>query len=169
MNNPGTRNQKPILYLAQNRQIHKAAQQLGLGLEELRDMAGALNLGIRSLSTLSLDQRQELIERLASLGGQIRNPAVTDYDRQQATGNGQRGKVVRFPSLSDKQRKLIDDLASKVQWREDDGFARLCHKQIKAAYPRNNREVTKIRLALQSLIRQQEDKKDVGADPRVRP
>lgn len=33
---------KPILYLAQNRQIHKAAAQLGLGLEELRDMAGAL-------------------------------------------------------------------------------------------------------------------------------
>jgi hypothetical protein len=39
--------------------------------------------------------------------------------------------------------------------KEKDGFLRFCHKIIKASRPRNSREVTTLRLALESILDQQ--------------
>ncbi len=52
---------------------------------------------------------------------------------------------------------MLDTLASQVHWREQDGYLRFCHKILRAPRPRNSREVTKLCLALQSLIVQQEN------------
>ena len=54
----------------QNRAIHGLLSQKGLDLDQGREIAASINSGIRSLSALSVDQADELIERL---GGE-KNP-----------------------------------------------------------------------------------------------
>lgn len=144
---------KPIVYLAQNKALHKARAQLGLSVEELRLMAGAINLNIASISRLSLTQRKELIDRLNAMGAQVRNPSLSEYDLAE-----EKGKVARFPVPTAKQMKILDALADQVHWREADGYLRFCHKTIKAPAPRNHREVTTLLLALRSLLKQQQKK-----------
>ena len=157
---------KPVLYYIQQKAIFRAAKEVGLGIDDLRSMAGSLNLGIASLSRLSLDQRQALIERLRSLGATARNPTITRYDyEEEARANG---KLKRFPAITDKQLKMLAALAEQVQWREPDGYLRFCYMTLKAPAARNAREVTTLRLALQSLIKQQSaitDKKNEIPSP----
>jgi len=148
---------KPIVYYAQNKALHKARAQLGLSVEELRLMAGALNLGIASISRLSLTQRAQLIDRLNALGAQVRNPQLTEYDLAE-----ENGKVTRFPVPTAKQITILAALAARIEWREADGYLRFCHKTIKAPAPRNHREVTTLLLALRSLLKQQQDRQTVG-------
>ena len=50
---------------------------------------------------------------------------------------------------------MLDTLASQVDWREQDCYLRFCHKILRAPRPRNSREITKLRLALESLLIQQ--------------
>jgi hypothetical protein len=50
---------------------------------------------------------------------------------------------------------MVDSLAAQIRWHETDGYLRFCHKIIKAPRPRNSREVTTLRLALESLMSQQ--------------
>ena len=50
---------------------------------------------------------------------------------------------------------MLDTLASQIHWRVQDGYLRFCYKILLAPRPRNSREVTKLRLALQSMISQQ--------------
>jgi len=54
---------------------------------------------------------------------------------------------------------MLDSLANQVNWREPDGYLRLCWKLVKAPHPGNSEEVTKLRLALSSLVSQQSLKK----------
>ena len=82
------KSRRPQVYYLQNRAIHKARAQLeskGVldpwsGLNQIREIAAELNLGIRSVSKLSLKQREALIDRLKAMGATIRNPHLYDSD-----------------------------------------------------------------------------------------
>ena len=52
------------------------------------------------------------------------------------------------------QNVAIHSARARISWREKDGYQRFCHKVIKAPRPRNSREVTTLRLALESLTEQ---------------
>ncbi len=75
---------KPKVYELQNKAIHKARAELeaagvfqeGKSLEACRFMAGQINLGIQSVSRLSLPQREKLIEMLKDMGATVRNPHI---------------------------------------------------------------------------------------------
>jgi len=141
------------VYKLQNVAIHTARAQLEMqgvldpwsGLDRIREMAAELNLGIRSISRLNIEQRRALIDRLIEMGAQVKNPVIYDSDRPA-------GNVAPFTKTSEEQLRMLDTLASQVRWREKDRF---CYKVIKAPRPRNSREVTTLRLALESLRSQQ--------------
>ena len=136
--------------------IHTARAQLEMqgildpwsGLDRIREMAAELNLGIRSISRLNIEQRRVLIDRLIEMGAQVENPVIYDSDRPA-------GNVAPFIKTSEEQLRMLDTLAGQVRWREKDGYLRFCYKVIKAPRPRNSREVTTLRLALESLRSQQ--------------
>jgi len=153
-------------YKVQNSAIHTARAQLermGLldpwnGLEQIRDMAGELNLGIRSISRLSLDQRRALIDKLNEMGAQVKNPFIYDSDRKAdgaRSGKKQSGKIILYSRVTEDQLRMLDILASRIQWHTPDGYLRFCYKLIKCARPLNSRQVTTVRLALASLVDQQ--------------
>lgn len=156
---------RPQIYYLQNRAIHQARAQLeeqGIldpwaGVAQIREMAAEINLGIASISKLSLNQRQVLIDKLNAMGAQVRNPHIYQSDleeeRRQAGTPGPR-KVLLFAAVKEEQLRLLDSLANKIAWRETDGYLRLCHRLLKAPRPRNSKEVTKLRLTLESMINQ---------------
>jgi len=111
-------------------------------------MAAEINLGFRSISSLNIEQRRALIDRLIEMGARVKNPVVYYSDRPA-------GNIAPFMKISEEQLRMLDTLAAQVAWREKDGYFRFCHKVIKASRPRNSREVTTLRLALESLINQQ--------------
>jgi hypothetical protein len=55
------------------------------GLDRIREMAAELNLGIRSISRLNIEQRRALIDRLIEMGAQVKNPVIYDSDRPAAS------------------------------------------------------------------------------------
>ena len=61
------------LYNRQNRVIHMARAQLGMDLDTCREIAGQIN-GQASISSLTLEQRAELISILNSKGAKVNNP-----------------------------------------------------------------------------------------------
>jgi hypothetical protein len=140
------------VYKLQNVAIHAARAQLeaqGIldpwsGLDQM--IAAELNLGIRS--RLNIEQRRALIDRLIEMVAEVKNPVIYDSDRPA-------GNIAPFTKTSEEQLRMIDTLASQVRWREKDGYLRFCYKVIKAPRPRNSREVTTLRLALDSLRSQQ--------------
>ena len=75
---------KSKAYELQNKAIHTAraeleaagALQKGKSLEAYRFLAGQINLGIQSISRLSLSQREKLIEMLKEMGATVRNPHI---------------------------------------------------------------------------------------------
>ena len=156
--------QKFNVYKLQNIAIHKARAQLegqGVldpwsGLDQVRAMAAELNLGIPSISKLSLDQRRLLIDRLIEMGARVKNPFIYDSDLKTETClSNERRKVLPFRRLAEAQLRMVDSIASKIRWRERDGYLRFCHKVIKVPRPRNAREVTTLRIALESILHQQ--------------
>lgn len=158
---------KPRAYILQNKAIHEARAQLeklgvmvpGDSLNAVRAIAGELNLGVQSISRLTLQQRRTLIDRLNGMGARVRNPAIykSDYDAERGTvGPGKEQKrVFVYSEASEPQLKMLDSMAARVRWNEPDGYLRFCVKQIKCTRPMNNRQVTKLRCALLSLIAQQ--------------
>jgi hypothetical protein len=60
------------LYLWQNKKIHQARSQLGMDLDDCRELARQIS-GKASISSLSLRQRWELIEILKEKGAKIYN------------------------------------------------------------------------------------------------
>jgi len=60
------------IYSWQNRKIHRARNQIGMSLDDCRELARQLN-GKASISSLSLRQRWELIEILNQKGARIYN------------------------------------------------------------------------------------------------
>jgi len=60
------------LYSWQNRKIHRARNQLGMSLEDCRELARQIS-GRASISSLSIKQRWELIEILKAKGAKIYN------------------------------------------------------------------------------------------------
>jgi hypothetical protein len=89
-----------------------------------------------------------LIDRLIGMGARVKNPVI--YARDRPAGN-----VAPFTKTSEEQLRMLDTLAGQVRWREKDGLPPFCHTVIKAPRPRNSREVTTLRLALESILRQQ--------------
>ena len=160
---------KSSVYKIQNVAIHKARAQLegqGVlnpwsGLDQVRAIAAEINLGIASISKLSLDQRHQLIDRLIAMGAQVKNPVIYDSDRNAEAGWSKKGqKVARFRRISEPQLRMLDALAGQVNWREQDGYLRFCHKIVNGPRPLNQRQVTTLRAALQSLIAQQRQTDD---------
>ena len=153
---------KSKVYELQNKAIHKARAELeakgilqsGKSLEATRFMAGQINLGIQSISSLDLKQREKLIEMLKDMGATVRNPHVytSDLSYDAAVKSG---RIVGFSAPKESQLRMVDALAAKVKWHELDGYLRFCQKIIKAPRPRNAREVTTLKAALQSLLVQQ--------------
>lgn len=158
---------KPKVYCLQNHAIHRARAQLeekGVldpwsGLDQIRDMAAKLNLGLASISKLSLQQRQTLIENLKEMGARVKNPHIypSDLEEERRLSDSKAPrKVVLFNSVDECAQRMIDTLAAKILWRAPDGYKALCLKLIGSPLPRNAREVTKLRLALLSIIKQQQ-------------
>jgi hypothetical protein len=116
----------------------------------VRFLAGKLNLGIESISRLSLMQREQLIKELITMDATVRNPRTYASDLAAETGRGRR--IVAFSQQSEDLLRLVDALAARIKWREHDGYLRFCDKILGAARPRNSKEVTRLRLALQSII-----------------
>ena len=133
----------PKVYFLQNRAIHaaraeleaKAIMEKGRSLEMCRYLAGQLNLGIESVSKLSLTQRETLINQLIEIGATVKNPILYASDRGSE-------KIAPFTRVSEEQLRMVDALAARVQWKEIDGYLRFCHKLLKAPRPRNSKEVT---------------------------
>ncbi len=155
---------KSSVYKMQNVAIHKARAQLegtGVldpwsGLDQVRAIAAEINLRIASISKLSLDQRRQLIDRLIAMGAQVKNPVIYDSDRAAEDGGSKKSrKVLRYRRISEEQLRMLDTLAGQIQWREQDGYLRFCHKLINGPRPLNQRQVTTIRAALKSMIDQQ--------------
>lgn len=160
------------VYSLQNTAIHRARAELeqngvldpGLGIEQIRDMAGELNRGLRSVSSLSLEQRRMLIDRLVEMGARVRNPHIYASDLvAESAARGEKGprKIIVYPYPSEEQLRMVDALAGQIGWQTPDGYARFCHKLFRAPRPRNGRELTRLRLALQSMI-DQERVREVG-------
>ena len=152
------------VYNLQNFAIHKAIAQLECkgvldpcaGLDQVRAMAAEINLGIASISKLSLDQRRKLIDRLMAMGAQVKNPVIYDSDRAAEDGGSKKSrKVIGFRRISEGQLRMLDALAGQIHWREKDGYLRFCHKLINGPRPLNQRQVTTLRAALQSILSQQ--------------
>mgnify|MGYP003393906337 FL=1 len=149
------------VYAIQNTAIHAARAELekmgvieaGRSMEMCRYLAGKINLGIESISSLSLKQREQLIDMLIEMGATVRNPHVytSDLSYDNAVKSG---RVVGFSTPKETQLRMVDALAAQVVWRQHDGYLRFCYKVIKAPRPRNSREVTTLKLALQSLLDQ---------------
>lgn len=153
---------KPKVYDLQNKAIHTARAELeakgvlaaGEGLQACRFLAGRINLGIESISRLDLKQREKLIEMLKEMGATVRNPHVYTSDLSYDSA-ARSGRVVGFSAPKENQLRMVDALAAKIKWRESDGYLRFCHKILKSPRPRNSREVTTLKAALQSIIDQQ--------------
>ncbi len=157
---------KPSVYYLQNRAIHKAREHLesagivqrGKSLEMARFLAGKLNLGIQSISRLSLSQRTVLIEKLIDMGARVKNPVIYESDfeaERQISGSREPRKITVLKFVTEDQLRMLDALAGQIVWRTPDGYLRFCLKLIKNKRPRNSKEVTKLRLALTSLLEQQ--------------
>jgi hypothetical protein len=104
------------VYDLQNRLIHAGRAQIGMSLEDCRELAREIG-GRASLSSLSIDGRWLLIEALKVRGADIETPspeggepeAASFYDRRVEFWNG------RFPKdrpgyASNKQLALIETL-----------------------------------------------------------
>jgi len=154
--------------------IHKARAQLEAkgvfntwsGLDDLRELADRINNGIASVSALSLDQRADLIERLIGLGAEVKNPTIFTSDRKSNQNQTRPGKVVLYNQATDEQIEMLDALAARIKWSAQDGYLLFKRKLIKCDAPLNNRQVTKLRLALTSMISQQ-DRSPVLKDTNV--
>jgi hypothetical protein len=160
---------KPQVYYLQNQAIHHARVELeamaifesGRSLEAVRVFAGRINLGIESISRLSLKQREILIDKLRELGATVRNPHIYESDlTAEHAASGAKGgrKIVLFSEPKEEQLRMLDVLASGIRWNTLDGYLRFCYKLLKCPRPRNSKEVTKLRLALQSILDQQRKK-----------
>ena len=64
------------IYLAQNRMIHMARNQIDMGLDDCRALADDL-FGNSSISSLSPKQRWKLIEVLKEKGADVNNPSLS--------------------------------------------------------------------------------------------
>lgn len=157
---------KPQVYYLQNNAIQKAREQLEYsgvldpwsGLDQIREIAAELNAGNASISSLSLTQREVLIDRLIAIGAQVRNPHIYDSDLKAEAGDApvkkEPRKVLVFSRVREDQLRMLDAEAAKVRWHTPDGYKRFCWKLLKSPRPRNSREVTKLRLALESMALQ---------------
>ncbi len=65
---------KKALYGRQNKAIHTARAQLGMDLDECRELARQIG-GKPSISSLNLAQRKELIDVMQSRGANVNNPS----------------------------------------------------------------------------------------------
>ncbi len=160
-----THNKKPAVYTLQNNAIHTARAQLEAkgvldpwsNLDQVREMAGRLNLGINSISRLSLMQRRMLITQLIEMGAQVKNPELyaSDLEAERRAGRTKEPrKIILWAEPSEEQLRMLNALAAKVNWRSPDGYIRFCYKLLRAPRPRNSKEVTRLRLALESLRKQ---------------
>ena len=120
-------------------------------------MAAKLNLGLLSISKLSLQQRATLIEKLKMMGARVKNPHIYPSDLEEErrlSCSKEPRKIIIFNNVGEAAQRMLDTLAGKIHWRAPDGYKALCLKLIGSERPRNAREVTKLRLTLLSILRQ---------------
>jgi len=111
-----------------------------------------LRVNIESISSLSLKQREILIDGLKSMGAQGRNPKIYESDlsaERSPSGSKEPRKIIVYPYPTEDQLRMVDTLANQIHWREQDGYLCVCYKILKSS---PGREVTKLRLALESII-----------------
>lgn len=70
------------LYQRQNRKIHHARSQIGVSLDDCRLLAKDIS-GRASISSLTLEQRFELIEELKKKGARVYNPPLSKFSTSQ--------------------------------------------------------------------------------------
>jgi hypothetical protein len=75
-------NRNKGLYYRQNRKIHQARNQLCMELDDCRELARSIG-GKASISSLTLEQRWELIEILKFKGARVYNPPLTEIGGSQ--------------------------------------------------------------------------------------
>jgi len=71
-------NSEKDLYQWQNRKIHQARAQIGMTLDDCRELAREIG-GKASISSLTLQERWKLIEELKSKGARIFNPPLGEH------------------------------------------------------------------------------------------
>jgi len=101
------------IYLRQNKILHLARQQLAMSLEQLREIAQGFG-GKPSISSLSLEQRRDLIDLLIEAGADVENPGLPDAERNLYLSKLE-AWAKRFPRprpgfASNEQLALIEDL-----------------------------------------------------------
>lgn len=160
---------KSAAYGIQNVAIHAARAQLekqGVfdplsSLDQIRDMAGEINDGVRSISQLSLEQRRELIARLKLMGADVKNPVLYESDfKAEAAATGVRRKVLTFSRVTEKQLRMLDSLAVQIDWYRTDSYAHLQEKLFNAPRPKNAKEVNHLACVLRSMLERQNKSKE---------
>ena len=104
------------LHQLQNKAIRMARLKLeklgvmepGKSLEGCRLLAGRINLGNRSISALSLKQRQALIDLLNKKGAKVDNPRMHFFDIKAESARRRAAKIVGFFAAKDHRLRLID-------------------------------------------------------------
>jgi hypothetical protein len=85
------------LYQRQNRKIHQARSQLGMSLDDCRELAKDIG-GKASISALTLEQRWELIEILKAKGARVFNPPITETRDSQHNIKGEGNPQDVYPA-----------------------------------------------------------------------
>jgi len=95
------------------------------------------------------------------MGADVKNPVIYDSDLKAeaaASGSKEPRKIIVYSRVTEDQLRMLDALANQIRWRERDGYLRFCYKLFRAPRPRNSREVTRLRIALESMIQQQAER-----------
>jgi len=104
MNVANQNNPDKNFYTCQNRKIHKARTQLGMSLDECRQLAKQIG-GKPSISSLTLIERWELIEEMKMKGARVFNPALP-------------AKSVSYPTQRPKKRPKDVYPLYLAEWRK---------------------------------------------------
>lgn len=108
---------KKFITTAQIKAIHVVLARRGIDEEEYRGMLRT-GWGVETCKALTRRQASELLRRL---GARLRNPPRSKRPRPAAPRQKPPKGVTRL--VSPVQRKLIDDLAREIAWREPGGYA----------------------------------------------
>jgi hypothetical protein len=125
---------------------------LGLDEDEVHDMVLRIT-GDKSISRLNSFQGTEVIKTFIEMGAPVPVPKTS---RRSTDKKKRRLKFKNSLVLAtDKQKKMIYKLSTKVFWIKKDGFKRWLLTSYGISEIRTNWDVTMVKQGLLSLIRQQ--------------
>lgn len=135
---------------AQIKKIWALSRAAGLNEEGLRHLVDAM-VGSHHLHDISKVAFSSLVDELKRRA-EARHPMAAPVDGDEAMIE------VALQVESAAQRALIGGLARKVQWRVEGGFRRWIKSSFGLDAIRTNEDVTKVKLGLLSILRQQRAK-----------